>query len=287
MTYGFTNIAGVALGRPVTVVPGWKSWPSWAQTLYTFAVGAHVSHALDFSVALLFYLAVWPAALAGAAKGAGAAPAGVLGALGSPGTWLDLSPTGWVARVFAFNIAAEFLLVGFWHQMCVVALAEPALAPPPARALAHVLTASPPARPAPPRPARPAPPRPPCPAPPVGRTAAAWRTRTRPRARSRTTSSTSRCPTAPRPWPAASATCAARCSSRRSAGCRRRRCRWPLRASTRRAPSARSAARTSGRASAARGPRARRCSPRRSRSRRRSGTSRACCLSRTGARSTS
>ena len=152
MTYGFANIAGVALGRPVTVVPGWKSWPSWAQTLYTFAVGAHVSHALDFSVALLFYLAVWPAALAGAAKGAGAAPAGVLGALGSPGAWLDLSPTGWVARVFAFNIAAEFLLVGFWHQMCVVALAEPALAPPPARARAR--TFSPQARlPAPPRPA--------------------------------------------------------------------------------------------------------------------------------------
>ena len=38
MTYGIANIAGVALGRPVTVVPGWAAWPKWAQTLYTFAV---------------------------------------------------------------------------------------------------------------------------------------------------------------------------------------------------------------------------------------------------------
>ena len=117
MTYGIANIAGVALGRPVTVVPGWAAWPKWAQTLYTFAVGAHASHALDFGVALLFYLTVWPVALAGAAKGAGAAAPGVLGALASPGAWLDLSPTGWVARIVAFNIAAEVLLVGFWHQM--------------------------------------------------------------------------------------------------------------------------------------------------------------------------
>jgi hypothetical protein len=117
MTYGLANVVGVALAKPVTVVPGWSSWPAWAQTAYTFAAGAHIAHALDFAVALSFYLAVWPAALAGAAKGAGAAPPGVLGALGSPGAWLDLSLTGWVAQVFAFNIAAELLLVSFWHWM--------------------------------------------------------------------------------------------------------------------------------------------------------------------------
>jgi len=31
--------------------------------------------------------------------------------------WLDLSPTGWVARVFAFNLVTEVALVGFWHWM--------------------------------------------------------------------------------------------------------------------------------------------------------------------------
>ena len=117
MTYGLANIAGVALATPITVLPGWARWPSWAQTLWTFAVGAHLSHALDFSAALLFLLVVWPAALAGAGVAPPAAPGGVFASLARPAAWLDLSPTGWVAQVFGFNLACMVVLVGFWHWM--------------------------------------------------------------------------------------------------------------------------------------------------------------------------
>lgn len=94
MTYGIGNILGVALARPVVLVPRWASWPKWAQSAYTYAVGAHFAHALDFAAALLFFTVVWPRALPLAARGFDAA---------------------WVGEVVAFNLATMIVLVGFWH----------------------------------------------------------------------------------------------------------------------------------------------------------------------------
>ena len=94
MTFGITHIAGAALARPVTLLPLWHSWPKALQSLYTYTVGAHLAHALDFSVAALFYALVWQPALPAAAQG------------------FALS---WVAPVVAFNLAAMLALVGFWH----------------------------------------------------------------------------------------------------------------------------------------------------------------------------
>ena len=94
MTFGPAHILGVALARPVTLLPGWRAWPRPLQALYTYAIGAHLAHALDFGVALLFYHLVWLPALPAAAEGLAAA---------------------WVARVVAFNLAAMVLLVGSWH----------------------------------------------------------------------------------------------------------------------------------------------------------------------------
>ena len=111
MTYGIANLLGVSLARPVTILPGWQSWPKPLQSLYTYAIGAHLSHTLDFLVALAFYLLLWPRCLAAA----GASSGGNNGLADFYG--FDLSLGGWVAQVLLFNLACEFTLVGFWHSM--------------------------------------------------------------------------------------------------------------------------------------------------------------------------
>ena len=96
MTYGIANVLGVALARPVTILPGWSRWPSSVQALYTYVLGAHLGHALDFGAALFFYLRVWPIVLPSAHG-------------------FDVSLGGWCSLVVAANLVCEFTLVGFWH----------------------------------------------------------------------------------------------------------------------------------------------------------------------------
>ena len=97
MTYGIGHVAGVALARPVTIIPGWVHWPSTLQSLYTYTVGAHLAHSLDFAAAVVFYLCVWPICFPAAAAG------------------FDFSLGGWVSLVVAYNLVCEFTLVGGWH----------------------------------------------------------------------------------------------------------------------------------------------------------------------------
>ena len=92
------HVAGRLLGRPVTLLPGWNALPKAAQSLYTYVLGCHVSHALDFAAALGFYLVVWPRALPHAKE-------------------VDLSLGGWVSMVVGYNLACMLLLVGYWHWM--------------------------------------------------------------------------------------------------------------------------------------------------------------------------
>ena len=94
MTFGPSHVLGVALGRPVTLLPLWRSWPKALQSLYTYAIGAHAAHALDLAAAVLFYHLVWLPALPAAAQGLALA---------------------WAVPVLAFNLAAMVLLVGGWH----------------------------------------------------------------------------------------------------------------------------------------------------------------------------
>lgn len=94
MTYGPAHIIGTALARPVTLLPLWSSWPRPLQSLYTYLLGAHLAHALDFAAALAFYHLIWLPALPAAAQGQTGA---------------------WVLPIIAFNLAAMLLLVGGWH----------------------------------------------------------------------------------------------------------------------------------------------------------------------------
>eukprot|EP00971_Amphidinium_carterae_P303938 6039629-Amphidinium_carterae.1 len=68
--------------------------------VYTYLVGAHVGHALDFIVALLCYFLLY-----------------------SDGKWMheatELRVT-WVARIYLYNLVCEILLYGFWHYTTYV-----------------------------------------------------------------------------------------------------------------------------------------------------------------------
>jgi len=73
----------------------YQSWPMWAQETYDTLIGCHLAHLLDFSMALLCYLIVFPYTFPEAKE----------------------LRIGWISKVVAFNLAVEFTLYGFWHHM--------------------------------------------------------------------------------------------------------------------------------------------------------------------------
>ena len=124
MTFGLKNLAGaLALRkgdtekrrgffgtRQALFGSAWSDWKicpglieseSWtADDLWTYTLGAHANHALDFSAALLCYWLFF-----------------------STGAWLTECQDwriGWVSRVVLFNLACEVLLCNFWHYFIYV-----------------------------------------------------------------------------------------------------------------------------------------------------------------------
>lgn len=100
MTYGPRNIIGVVRvhngKQPLKgLIFSGEGWPRWLSKLYDYAIGCHMGHALDFLVALACWTWLWPATFPHAH------------------TW----SIGWVAKVFAWNLACEALFYGFWHHM--------------------------------------------------------------------------------------------------------------------------------------------------------------------------
>lgn len=111
MTFGLRNLVGyaaVAAGRepPAALLFRTDTWPAHAATVYRVLVGYHLGHALEFGVALLFYSLLWDNLFS---------QAGTL-------QW------SWIARVVAFNLAAEVLLYGGWHDAFYSRLAPARLA---------------------------------------------------------------------------------------------------------------------------------------------------------------
>jgi len=82
------NLLNYDLCLPHTVYPDFA--PRCVQT-----IGCHLGHVLEFVVALVCYLFLWPATFPHA------------------GTWA----VGWVSKVVAFNLVCEFTFVGFWHWL--------------------------------------------------------------------------------------------------------------------------------------------------------------------------
>lgn len=70
-------------------------WGRSADRIYQYVWGCHVSHLLEFSVAVLCYvLLYWDGSIMQEAR---------------------TFSTHWIWKIFAFNIACEFIVYGFWH----------------------------------------------------------------------------------------------------------------------------------------------------------------------------
>ena len=100
MTLTLLNLVGVARvhggGRaPAHLVVDRSRWPAAAAGAYGLLVRAHLSHGLEFALALAYYLFFWPWAIA---------RAGVVSA-------------DWVAQVFAYTLLCGWCLYAFWHAL--------------------------------------------------------------------------------------------------------------------------------------------------------------------------
>jgi len=111
MTYGPKQVVGITAAQPrkgyfgQKEVPFGKNWGDvslgfrgWTlQDLYTYGIGAHQGHILEFCVALTCYYLFF-----------------------NDGTWMEECKTfkmEWVAKVVAFNLLCEITFVGGWHWL--------------------------------------------------------------------------------------------------------------------------------------------------------------------------
>ena len=110
MTFSVKHVVGVASGETRRGFFGTKEplfGAGWDKTtvcgkwtladVWTYVVGCHVGHLLEFSVALLAYWLFF-------ADGSWELECGTLRA-------------GWIARVLIFHLACEIVLVGCWHWL--------------------------------------------------------------------------------------------------------------------------------------------------------------------------
>lgn len=97
MTFSLRNLIGATSGKRVdaAVFKSYSSWPAWLKTVADFTFFPHLSHGLDFLVAVLFYATVWPRILPRA----------------------HTFSVDWVAEVCLFNLVACWTLYGFWHSV--------------------------------------------------------------------------------------------------------------------------------------------------------------------------
>jgi len=87
----------------VVLCPAFFSFEDEPWTLadvYTYLIGAHVGHSLDFMVTLLCYMLLY-----------------------ADGHWLQEAKewqVAWVARIFLYNLVSEVVLYSFWHYTTYV-----------------------------------------------------------------------------------------------------------------------------------------------------------------------
>ena len=102
MTFGLRNI--VSIHRLHTGVKDYSSplffktysqWSNGQRKVFDLFIWCHLAHALEFGVALLCWLCLFPLTFPQAHQ------------------W----HFQWVSRVFLFNLACEFIIYSFWHWM--------------------------------------------------------------------------------------------------------------------------------------------------------------------------
>jgi sterol desaturase/sphingolipid hydroxylase (fatty acid hydroxylase superfamily) len=80
------------------VVFAYDHWPFYLRKLYDYALGCHLSHILDLSVAMVCYTLFYPGIIVEAKE------------------W----NMNWVSKIVAFNLLCEFTFYGFWHWITYV-----------------------------------------------------------------------------------------------------------------------------------------------------------------------
>ncbi|CAF1538815.1 unnamed protein product [Rotaria sordida] len=102
MTFGIRNIVGIHrlhIGQKNYLTPllfkTYEKWSYWKKEAFDYLIWCHLAHALDFSIALLCWLWIFPITFPEANQ------------------W----HIKWVSRVFLYNIACEFIFYSFWHWM--------------------------------------------------------------------------------------------------------------------------------------------------------------------------
>ena len=103
MTITLLNLIGVARVHaggtpPMHLLIDRSRWPAGLAALYSLLVRAHASHALEFSLALVYYVYFWPWAMARA----------------------DTLRVDWLAQVFCYTLLSGWALYGFWHVVLYV-----------------------------------------------------------------------------------------------------------------------------------------------------------------------
>lgn len=73
----------------------YQQWSQWQRKAFDLLIWCHLAHALEFSVALLCWLFLFPLTFPDAHQ------------------W----QFQWVFRVFLFNVVCEFVVYSFWHWM--------------------------------------------------------------------------------------------------------------------------------------------------------------------------
>lgn len=102
MTFTIGNIIGIHrlhtkqknYSTPL-IFKGYSQWSYWQQKLFDYLIWCHVVHILEFTVALLCWLCIFPFTFPYAKQ------------------W----DWNWVIRVILYNFACEFTIYPFWHWM--------------------------------------------------------------------------------------------------------------------------------------------------------------------------
>ncbi|CAF1227661.1 unnamed protein product [Rotaria sp. Silwood1] len=95
---GIINIIRLHYGQqklPTLLLHHYDEWPKWKKSCYKNLIGCHISRMLEFNVALICWLFLFPKTFSEAKE------------------W----HLYWVLKVILFNLICEFTICGFWHWL--------------------------------------------------------------------------------------------------------------------------------------------------------------------------
>jgi sterol desaturase/sphingolipid hydroxylase (fatty acid hydroxylase superfamily) len=102
MTYGLVTILGILQAHKGKIPLKGRlfshNWSGERKFIYNYLIGAHTAHVLDFSVALIFYLYLFPGILEEAKE----------------------FRVNWILKIFLYNIPIQFCIYEFYHWLTYI-----------------------------------------------------------------------------------------------------------------------------------------------------------------------